>query len=114
MRAPRAPLRLLLLLVLWPGGVLAAVPPAQEVVQRLVSEGRHPDLRWPDLADVAPDLGRLYAARAWAPLWLEGDSLTVPARALLRLLDEAGNRGLDPLDFDAPWLETQAARGVRG
>ncbi len=114
MRAPLAALRLLVALALLPGRGLAAAPPAQEAMQRLVTAARHPDLRWPDLADVAPDLGRLYAARGWAPLWFAGDSLTVPARALLRLLDEAGNRGLDPLDYDAPWLETQLARGIPG
>lgn len=98
------------LLTLVPAPV-AAAPPSQELLQRLVAEGRHPDLRWPDLRDVAPDLARLYAARQWVPLWFSRDTLTTAARGMLRVLDEAATRGLDPLDYDAPWLETQLARG---
>lgn len=88
------------------------VPPAAEL-QELVGTARHPDLRWPDFSDVQPDLSQLYAARSWTPLWLVGDSLSRPARALIRVLQEATTRGLDPADYDAEWLAMQAARPDR-
>lgn len=101
-----------LLLAGTPAGAAAvASRPSQEELRRLVEEARHPELRWPDLRDVAPAVQRLYLGRQWVPLWFAGDTLTGPARAMLRVLDEAANRGLDPLDYDAPWLEVQLARG---
>ena len=109
----RSRLITLAVLLLAPAPAAAlALRPGQGVLQRLVEEARHPDLRWPDLRDVAPDLARLYGARQWLPLWFAQDTLTAPARALIRVLDEAANRGLDPLDYDAPWLETQLGRGL--
>ena len=84
--------------------------PGAEVLQALVQAGRHPDLRWPDLSDVQGDLTRLYSGRDWAPLWFYEDTLTGPARALIRVLSEAAIRGLDPGDYDAPWLESQSIR----
>ncbi len=86
-----------------------SLPPRAEAMRRMVIEAHDPDLRWPELTDVAPDLARLYQGRGWAPLWFVEDSLGRPARALIRLLDEAANRGLDPLDYDAPWLEQRLA-----
>lgn len=86
--------------------------PSQEALQRLLGGARHPDLRWPDIRDVAGDLNRLYTSRQWVPLWFSGDTLTAPAWALLQVLDQAANRGLDPLDYDAPWLETQLHRSA--
>ncbi len=88
--------------------------PPTEVLQELVGAARHPDLRWPDFSDVQPDLSQLYGARDWTPLWLAGDSLSSPARALIRVLQEATTRGLDPADYDADWLAVQAARTDRG
>ncbi len=76
-------------------------------IEALVSNGRHPDLRWPDLRDVQADLARLYQRHGWAPLWLVNDTLTTPARTLLRTLKEAEFRGLDPKDYDVSWLESQ-------
>ena len=40
-------------------------------------------------------------------MWLSGAGFSPPARALLRVLGEAANRGLDPGDYDAVWLESQ-------
>ena len=91
---------------------VAAARPSQEALQRLLGEARHPDLRWPDIRDVAGDLSRLYTSRQWVPLWFAGDTLTAPAWALLQVLDQAANRGLNPLDYDAPWLETQLNRSA--
>ncbi len=83
-------------------------PPAMAVeLERLVATSRHPDLRWDDFGDVQPQLAALYQQRAWAPLWLVGGGFTIPARSLLKVLGEAANRGLDPGDYDATWLESQ-------
>jgi len=76
-------------------------------LERLVADSRHPDLRWGDFRDVQQDLTALYQARAWEPIWLSDSGPTAPARALVRVLTEAANRGLDPADYAAAWLETQ-------
>src|SRR5262245_28391088 len=81
--------------------LLAAPAPAvptgtEQQLLGLVSAGRHPNLRWPDFTDVQADLDKIYAAREWRPIWIADDTLTSPARALLKVLEEAGNRGLDP------------------
>jgi murein L,D-transpeptidase YcbB/YkuD len=96
-----------------PAGQTPAAPPGSEALQVLVGTARHPDLRWPDFTDVQPELSRLYGARNWSPLWFAGDSLTQPALALVRVLREAANRGLDPADYDAEWLSAQPARPDR-
>ncbi len=88
-------------------------PVAQGTAQQLetlVTAGRHPDLRWPDFSDVRADLDRVYGEREWQPLWFAGDTLTGPARALVRVLVEAGNRGLDSADYDAGWLAAELDR----
>jgi len=81
-------------------------------LEALVTSGRHPNLRWPDFSDVRADLDRVYGGRAWQPLWFAGDTLTTSARALVRVLAEAGNRGLDSADYDAGWLTAELNRPV--
>lgn len=99
------------------GGLLsgrAAPPPVhpgiEQQVESLVAAGRHPTIRWPDFRDVQPDLERVYGARGWRPLWFADDTFTTPARALIRVLREAPNRGLDPADYDAGWFQAEADR----
>ena len=75
----------------------------------LVAE-RHPDIRWSDIRDVAPDLTRLYMARNWAPLWFDQEVPTPSGRAMVRVLGEAGVRGLDPEDYQATSLRAEMAR----
>lgn len=83
--------------------------PVAAELEQLIASSRHPDLRWADFRDVQPELTAIYQQRTWEPLWLTGDGLTIPARALIRVLSEAANRGLDPADYDVAWLEAQQA-----
>jgi murein L,D-transpeptidase YcbB/YkuD len=64
-------------------------------------------MRWGVLADVREGLRTAYDRRGWQPLWLETDRPTASARALVRELALAGDRGLDPSDYDAGWLATE-------
>jgi hypothetical protein len=104
--------RLLLFLLV---GVIPAAPLAAQdtpIRDLLVAEW-HPDIRWPDIGDVAPELRRLYAARDWTPLWFDGETPTLPARAMVKVLGEAGVRGLDPEDYQATSLRAELARRSR-
>ncbi|HWA58041.1 MAG TPA: L,D-transpeptidase family protein [Gemmatimonadales bacterium] len=107
-----------LLFVVTLGGALGTAPPLDpapaqpvgEQIEALVTAGRHPNLRWPVLSDVQADLARIYAGREWQPLWFADDTLTAAARALIRVLGQAQNRGLDPSDYDAGWFQAEAGR----
>ena len=92
---------------------LAAAPPvaAQDSpIRELLATEQDPDIRWPDIRDVAPDLTRLYAGRNWTPLWFEGEAPTPSALAMVRILGEAGVRGLYPGDYDAYLLGAELPR----
>src|SRR5262245_13160866 len=114
--APMKPARLTLLLgalVLLGSGSAAPAPTGlEQQLVGLVAAGRHPNLRWPDFTDVQVDLDRAYTARGYKPLWFIDDTLTSPARGLIRVLSEAQNRGLDPRDYDSGWLTAEANRPV--
>jgi len=100
-----------LLLLLLAGAIPAGSLTAQDTpIRDLLVAERHPDIRWPDIRDVAPELRRLYAARGWAPLWFAGDTATAAARAMVKVLGEAGVRGLDPEDYQATSLRAELAR----
>lgn len=96
--------------------LLAPVEPVADtsaaVIQRMIESGRHPELRWPSFTSEQPALLQLYASRGYAPLWFRGDSLTQPARALIRVLGETRYRGLDPADYDSERLEVARKVGI--
>lgn len=85
-------------------------------LKRLIEKGRHPAIRWGRFVDVQADARRLYELSDWKPLWLtEGGALpNREARALLDALATAGDRGLDPQDYDAAQLTALAANLSRG
>ncbi len=96
--------------------VLHAEPPARARVSRdsivaasldsIASRGVMTALHWSNLADVSAPLNRLYAARAWAPVWSTGGRVTPAARALVSSLARVAERGLDPQDYDSARLST--------
>ena len=93
-------------------GLTAAAPLAAQdsPIRELLAAEQHPDLRWPDISDVAAELTRLYAARNWTPLWFDGTTPTPAARPMVQVLEEAGVRGLDPEDYQATSLRAEMTR----
>jgi murein L,D-transpeptidase YcbB/YkuD len=78
-------------------------------LQALVEAGRHPDLRWPEFPEFRSEVERLYERATWQPLWLSRGRPTEAATRLIARLAAADSLGLDPADYDAAWLERQAA-----
>ena len=70
-------------------GLLGAAPPAASSRDEILQTARHPGLRWPDLADVAPVLRELNAAEADGLFWYAGET---PEPALAGALDALARR----------------------
>lgn len=89
-----------------------ALPGDSSAIRALVASGRHPSMRFGQLADVADDLRRLYDSAAWQPRWIQvvnpGDKATYkPSQAAVELVASANLvllRGLDPDDYDVSKL----------
>ncbi|MGE0517646.1 MAG: murein L,D-transpeptidase [Candidatus Binatia bacterium] len=84
------------------------------VIQAIVEAGRHPWLRLPEFALDHPQVQTLYAARAFAPLWVEGREPTANAYSAIAALGAAAARGLSPADYDAAPLAAAAQRLASG
>ena len=91
-------------------GEAAPAAPYPEVLRSWVQAGHHPDLRWGDFTDFRSEIGRLYERAGWRPLWFQGTRPSDAATQLIARLASSDSLGLQPLDYDAPWLE----RRVRG
>jgi murein L,D-transpeptidase YcbB/YkuD len=78
-----------------------------ETIAARVHEAQHPWLHWPRFPDYQTPLQVLYAAHGYAARWLDGARPTDAARAAIVALADAGAKGLDPRDYDAPMLEEQ-------
>jgi L,D-transpeptidase YcbB len=103
---------LLAVLAALPMGSGAPPPPTAPVGERILEilrSGRDEDLRWPALADVRPDLDSLYARAGAGPLWIAAGRPTPQAVALVAALQQVADRGLDPEDYDARWLDAALA-----
>lgn len=108
---PRASRAWLLCLLTWlaPGAVHAQS--AADALRGIAAAAQLPGLRWPRFPDHAGTLAALYEPRAWAPLWLDGGGEpNAPAREAIEVLQEAALHGLEPDDYDAQWLATEAER----
>jgi murein L,D-transpeptidase YcbB/YkuD len=70
-------------------------------IERLVSDARLVSMRWPDFHDYRTSLQRFYKPVNYAPAWLQGDSPSPQALAMIKVFRNAWKKGLDPEDFDA-------------
>jgi murein L,D-transpeptidase YcbB/YkuD len=84
-------------------------------LQREVAALQHPQMRWGDIADVREAVTQRYLLGSWRPLWTIDGKVTWAARGILRELDSAATRGLDPADYDARTLEARSdSLGTQG
>lgn len=114
--------QLLAVVLLAVGGVVAADcglevaadDPAAPMVRRLLAERRHPDLRWPDIADFAAAAQRVYEERSYRLLWSHAGKLLPQVDDILAELARAGDRGLSAADYDAEWLSSAVRESLVG
>jgi murein L,D-transpeptidase YcbB/YkuD len=96
-----------------------ADPAVASTVQQVLETARHPWIRWPDLADVAPALRDLYGGEADRLFWFAGERPYPALAGALASLAGAAERALVPADYDsmriaAEWERLQATPAVGG
>ncbi len=77
-------------------------------VERIVDEASHPYLRWPSFPYYQDELESFYGPIDYGLAWFKDGRLTAPARDVIGALMAAGERGLDPEDYDALRLDSLA------
>ena len=58
-------------------------------------------MRWPNFSDYRPWLQKFYEPAEYAPSWIHGTQPAPPALSLIGLFRKAGEKGLNPEDYDA-------------
>lgn len=87
---------------------VAAQDPAAGFLESNLATGALPSARWPDMSDARAVLDTFYAARGYAPIWDRGAGYDEAAYAAIAALRAAGERGLDPADYDSWRLDSLA------
>ena len=72
-----------------------------------VREAEHPWLLRPSFPSLRDELEGLYASRGYAPLWLDGARPTAGVEDAIAVLADAGEKGLDPQDYDVRLLDAR-------
>jgi murein L,D-transpeptidase YcbB/YkuD len=90
----------------------AAQDSATATIRALIAAARHPWARRPDFSPYVDAVGRIYASRNAAPLWVAAGGMRPAALAAIGQLLAAPEQGLDPRDYDAAVLGSVATRLV--
>jgi murein L,D-transpeptidase YcbB/YkuD len=78
-------------------------------VEQVLSTSAHPSLTWSRIPDVVPVLQPLYANEPDRLFWFDRSTPVASLTTTIAALSAAAEHGLDPADYDAPWLEQQFA-----
>jgi len=66
----------------------------------ILDSARNPDLRWPDFTPYKTEVAKLYASNGDSLLWVENGRIRSQGLAVIKLLENANAKGLDPKDYD--------------
>jgi L,D-transpeptidase YcbB len=93
-----------------PGGNAELLSPeGQASLHGILEAGTLPDLRWPDFSDCRDDAVNFYQAYGGALPWVREMAPTEQARAMIDVLQSAGDKGLSTDDYDGGrWAERLA------
>ena len=75
---------------------------AQTWLRATVTNGRLPELRWPDFSDYSKHLQKFYELNGYSSWWTNDHEPTPQARQLIALFQQADQKGLSPEDYDGP------------
>ena len=78
-------------------------------VDQVLSTSAHPSLAWGRIPDVISVLQPLYANEPDRLFWFDRSTPVASLKTTIAALAAAAEHGLDPADYDAPWLEQQFA-----
>jgi L,D-transpeptidase YcbB len=70
-------------------------------IEQLVSAATLPGMARPDFRDYQPSVREFYAASAYAPAWVQGNTPSPQALAMIQAFQAAWQKGLTSEDYDA-------------
>src|ERR1700750_291790 len=73
----------------------------QADIQNRVTSGQMEGMRWPNFVDYRSSLQKFYEPTGVAPAWIVGLQPVPAALSLIQLFRHAGEKGLNPEDYDA-------------
>jgi hypothetical protein len=84
-------------------------PAGQTWLHTAIASGTLPDLRWPDFSDYVNHVQKFYQFNNYSLWWVNGMQPTAPARQVIAVLQQAGQKGLSADDYDGPrWSDRLA------
>ena len=66
----------------------------------IVDSGRNADLRWPDFTPYKTEVANLYETNGYSLLWVQNGRVRPQGLAVIKLLQNADAKGLEPEDYD--------------
>jgi L,D-transpeptidase YcbB len=66
----------------------------------IVDSAHNPDLRWADFTPYKAEVSKLYESNGYALLWVQDSHVRPQAVAVIKMLQNANMKGLDPEDYD--------------
>ena len=70
-------------------------------IESIVSADHLASMRWPNFRDYRASLDEFYKSNNYAPAWLQGNTPSAQALAMIDLFRNAWKKGLEPEDYDA-------------
>jgi L,D-transpeptidase YcbB len=66
----------------------------------IVDSARNADLHWPDFTPYKVEVAKLYETSGYSLLWVQNGRVRAQGLAVIKLLQDANAKGLDPEDYD--------------
>jgi L,D-transpeptidase YcbB len=76
-------------------------------IRAVIARGEVGALQRPGFSRYRNELERFYGSMAYGAVWFDGAAPRKQANAAVHLLADAKTEGLDPADYDVPWLQAQ-------
>ncbi len=80
------------------------------LLESTIAEGKLLDLDRPDFGDLNAEVKEFYASLDDSLAWIFGSKPTRQARAMIRLLETADDKGLNPVDYDGRMWKDRLVR----
>ncbi len=84
-------------------------PEGLATLHKIIDSANDPDLRWPDFAPYHDAVTKFYEAGGYSLAWIQGGKPTAQANALMAVLRDADQKGLNADDYGGPRWGQRAA-----